>query len=604
MKELSHVEVDRLVITLVTSLLYFPMIYLYYGVENFNLGHLFLFLGSAVTSFILFHKTIYEMMIKKMVFALILSVFWLISSVKDILSATDFSILGFIIGLCFYTILFYLVLNFFCRPYERYKKGRQGLKKTSIHMNYYVLLFLVIEGVWFVYWLAFRPGIFTSDSLDQFGQALELRPLNSWHPIIHTLSLRVTYTLFSTTNAYFFITMTSTVLFIVFVLNRLNKLGLPYVVSTLIALFYAFYPINGFYMNTFWKDVPYSVLMLVYTYLVFEMFDTNGKKLKNITYLISFSLVTLLLLEFRKNSLLIVLLLGIVMLWHYKKQWKRLVLVFFVPLLCHSIIQGPVYQHLGFIKSPKSEALAVPMQQIAATYTLNGYIPTESKAFFNKILPEEEWSTNYDEVTVNPLKFSDNFDKEFVEDNMGAFLKHWAKTLRFNFRTYVTAYLKQMRAFWQAGLPDDFRVYLINSWRFADTFSFDTDYEKYTEQFTDTQPYLSKSDFDKLVGSTNKRLDKTRDSNSKGLKNKFDYLADRINNQPKYFANPGFIVLLLLIGVFSAILTKRSILFLPIFVNYLTLLLAAPATDFRYLYSSAFTLPIILFMLKIEKKCE
>lgn len=603
-KQVSMIE--KGLVALLTTVLSLPTFLLFYDFNIFSIGVLSLVIISAALTFFLVQDSAKKNIFKKVLASIPLTLFWMFTSVSDVIEKPHVGILAIIYAFSYFFIMFYLIVNYFTIQYV--------VKEKRFALVLPFVMFLIIEGVWLLYWLAYRPGIFTVDSSMQFNQGMGLTRYSAWHPPIHTLLLKMNYALFGTMNYYFLIFITLTALLIVFILYRLTKAGMPNIFFVLISLFYAFYPINGYYMNTFWKDIPYMVLLLVYTYLLFEISKSNGKILKNIPFVFSFTLLTFLVIEFRKNALLVMVVVSLMLIIKYRAYWKQLLFPIVLPLIGFMIIQGPVFNHYNVKKGPSTEALAVPMQQIGATYKY-GKIPLESKEFFDKMLPEEEWKEKYKELSVDPLKFSPKFNQEFAEENIGLFLKHWAKTLPANFDIYVEAYLKHTRALWQFNKPEDIYTYVISTTRFTNNPTFghslavevykpskenDNAYKHYLEEFEGETNLMSKEEYYAKIENIEQQLMKEQNTNNKKLFDYFNKNADVIRENTKYFANPGVVAILILLCSIILLLKKNFIIVLPVLINYFTLLIAAPATDFRYLYGSAFTLPILLVMLKVS----
>lgn len=113
------------------------------------------------------------------------------------------------------------------------------------------------------------------------------------------------------------------------------------------------------------------------------------------------------------------------------------------------VMLSAVFEHVNHINHMFKEAVAIPLQQIAATVCQNGEITDEQLEFIDQVMPIDFIQENYDPYTVDALKWGDTqLDNKFLNEHKGPFLNVWAQMLVPNFKTYVKAYLQETHWFW------------------------------------------------------------------------------------------------------------------------------------------------------------
>jgi len=143
----------------------------------------------------------------------------------------------------------------------------------------YIILFIPIP-IWLFYLLSVYPGILTPDSLDQWNQAITFN-FNNWHPIFHTLmnwSLIKIYNSPATICIAQILSLTLVNLYGYKVFTKSknnNKYGTFLLI--LITFFVTLNPINGYMINTLWKDIFFSISFLLLELIYVDIIINNTK---------------------------------------------------------------------------------------------------------------------------------------------------------------------------------------------------------------------------------------------------------------------------------------------------------------------------------------
>ena len=229
----------------------------------------------------------------------------------------------------------------------------------------------------------------------------------------------------------------------------LKRTGVPVWVRLLIALFYTLCPIFNLYKVTFLKDVPFSLLLMLWVPVLYETWATGGGNLKKPSVWIKVCLYLVLSLM-RGNGLYVSVFVLACMLLVARKMWKQILVYTLVLVMATSGI-GVVEDFLE-VRHLFKETVGVPLQQMAAVVCTDGELTEAQAEFIDQVLPLEFIREKYDPYNSVPLKWGGSpIDDDFLYEHKADFLKVWAELLVPNFRTYVKSYLQSTYGFWSLG---------------------------------------------------------------------------------------------------------------------------------------------------------
>ena len=310
--------------------------------------------------------------------------------------------------------------------------------------------FLMLLG-WLPYYLRFYPGCSSYDSYNIMMQALGKIELGDWHPVLYTLVLRlfmsagVAFNDYTAGNAAFTaFQMAGIAAGLSYAVCWLYRKGLRMFWIVITILLFAFVPMFGLLSITMWKDVPFSLLILLLSLQLYDIAQTRGEALLHIRGAVAFIAVGSGMALLRHNGLYILLAtVGILAVMLRRRILRAL------PALAGSValvllIQG-AYSLCGIAKSPFSESLSIPVQQIARTVVTGGTITDEQQQSLERFLDLEKPKT-YEPYLADNAKNS--LRQEYLNAHKGEFLKLWASLLPANFEEYVRAYGLQTYGYW------------------------------------------------------------------------------------------------------------------------------------------------------------
>lgn len=280
-----------------------------------------------------------------------------------------------------------------------------------------LLLYGIPLLVLFCYYIAYYPGAFSPDSMDQYGQAIS-NQYNDWHPVLHTLiafKLPLTISggwigsivlfqilLFSVSLGYCFQIINEYAGKTFTIVTMLFVLGNPLTCNI------AMYP---------WKDVSFAIGTLLLMTFSLQIFISKGNWMVSPLHMTAFIVVFVLTTIFRHNAILFTAPLLFAVLFQISP--KRVLLIASAIILLISAIKGPLYKALQ-VESPDKrqvETLGLPMTVIGAAVK---YAPEkmddEILRFAYSVAPAEIWDKYYSYGDFNSVKFLSETDLDVIEE--------------------------------------------------------------------------------------------------------------------------------------------------------------------------------------------
>jgi hypothetical protein len=234
---------------------------------------------------------------------------------------------------------------------------------------------LVFFSTTFIYWMAFFPAVMSYDSVAQWNQILSEK-FTDYHPAIHTITMWLITRIWQSPAI---ITFTQISFFSIAsgwgfsILQEDLKIP-PKITMTLCAL-YAISPVNGIWVVTLWKDIPYSIAILTLTLMLMKMLITQGQWLeKNWGGL---AIAALPVTFFRHNGLVVSFGLLVLLLLTYRKQYKYILAILLSLLLAWFVVKGSIYSFFEVAGIDNNDPTRVryamaPVASLVAAHVVNG----------------------------------------------------------------------------------------------------------------------------------------------------------------------------------------------------------------------------------------
>ena len=434
-------------------------------------------------------------------------------------------------------------------------------------------LFIVLTAffmiLWIPYLMTYWPGGIYSDTVDSIQTAMGNAEWDNHNPILYTFIWRLVFLVtgyFNGNGEYpglkFFTVfqMLLIALIMAYFISRCVRRGLHRAFVVLLIIYTAICPLYPFYGISLWKDTIFSIAMFAFSLFLFVTV-AGDEDMKTVDY-VWYGVLLLLVIFLRNNGLYIAAFTALITFFILRKQFRakaqRLGIISLAVIIASIIIQGPVYDSLGFNSIKKGESLGIPIQQTAYIIASGGVIEDEAYEVLDEIMPMYNWITLYDPVVADTIKFDPSFNRTYFNMRTGDFIKAYLTLIKDNPIPALKGYMLATMGFWDATKSSSI-AYICNT-HFGNATFFMTDYFEY---------YLGWS-FKKLV-------------------------------EPKHYLSSGLMVWFMLLTLVAALSKRRYRLVIPILPTiglWLTLMIATPVSfSFRYVYSIFLCIPLYILII-------
>lgn len=449
------------------------------------------------------------------------------------------------------------------------------MKKINKKMIILTLLFIITIINNLIYLIGTFPGNLTPDSVNQLTQIVTSSYSNA-HTPLSTLFYKIPYELFGNIEGMIFFQQIFFAIVSIYGLSVLLKYSKYKIIPIIMYVLFILFPTNGFMLTNMWKDIPYSISIMLLTVIVLQIFnDTNWLKKKRNIILFTFSIILVSLL--RHNGI-IVGLITLISLFVFNKNTKNNILVCIITIIAYVVTSFSLNGLFNVSNSQsKADIISIPLQQIAAVVSENGILEKEDKDIIEKIAPLETWKEKYNPYLSDNIKnITNDYLKKNVDITRADIIKTYINVVKNNFIIVSKAYLKQISIIWRLD-----------------------DYPKGALTYYSTEENILKAEKEILNPNIS---DFYKDTLASSKNNKVGTLI---------CWNPALIMYIVLALILIYVVKNKSakILFLlvPMMSNILSLMISIPAQDYRYLYPTTLASFIIVtfiidkFLLKNEK---
>ncbi|WP_132038509.1 DUF6020 family protein [Kineothrix alysoides] len=450
----------------------------------------------------------------------------------------------------------------------------------KINFKVFIISWICILCAYIPVWLAFYPGIASYDVNIQVKYVME-NHFSTHHPILHSILLGGLYKVGCVLEKpgmgidyYTLIQMIILSAVFAYAVAYLYASGLSKKLCICYAVFYGVFPINSILAVSATKDALFAVLVLLYVMNMLQLQEGELSK-KAIAGNI---IITVLMLLMRNNALYAWMVSMPVMLLIIKKNRKKFAVLQFCILILFFVFSQGLIALTGAEKSSPVEMLSVPAQQMARV----GYYHEEVKesSSLSRFIPEETIE-QYNPYLADNIKFYMN--SQNVRNNKKGFINEWITLGIEHPKEYIEAFLYNNIGFW------------------------------YINDLSHTDIYGDKEGFGYL---TDARL--SYDGNPIGKEHSYFPLLKQIYhncfvenqylNIPiiRLFFSPAFWWWLL---VFIAVIIyykgdRNYMLPIVFLIVYYVTLLFGPTCLIRYMYPIIVCIPVLLGMIRKERKEE
>lgn len=324
-------------------------------------------------------------------------------------------------------------------------------KKENI-FKYGIVSFLMNISCWSIWFIVLFPGTGMNDTINCIMSPTE--SANMQPPVFEAvvyygmkILMRIMNNSIVGYAIFTFIQMIIFSVILAWACTWLAKKQIKPIILYAIIIYNSLMPIVGNYSIAIIKDIWYSYAVLVCTLTIHDIL--NGKINEKIIWIL-FVLSAGGIFFLRSNGKIIVLFVIAIMI--YKEKIRKMLLCIGISfLILNSLVTYTVKQYNNSNVTMR-EASGVLFCQMASVVYYDGKMDDESCQFMDRLLPIEDWRTSYRLSFADTIKFNENFDNEYLNENKVEFIKTWFRLLKNNFKLYVKAYLYHTYGLWNIGI--------------------------------------------------------------------------------------------------------------------------------------------------------
>lgn len=302
------------------------------------------------------------------------------------------------------------------------------------------------------------PAIMTPDSLSQYRQIIGTQQYSDHHPWAHTMLFSFFYHIgyAITKDTYFgiaFYTVAQMLLVsfsVAYVWEVLYEMGLKKKYCAAGILLFVICPYNLVYSVTIWKDILFSVAVMVLSVTIFCLYEEmreggRGRTRDWIVYGISAFFMCML----RHNGLYAFLAAAVILMILFWKKWRILVPLSVGVLCACFVIKGPIMDAMEVTPGQFVYKLCIPLQQVCRIVAKELPMEAEEMELIEKIGDVSYIKENYNGACADPMTaWVEAGDQEYLIAHKGDYLKLWIRLgLRYP-EEYGQAFIEQTKGYW------------------------------------------------------------------------------------------------------------------------------------------------------------
>lgn len=292
-------------------------------------------------------------------------------------------------------------------------------KKTNIRKKSKPIIWITYSIpmilIWGLYLLIYWPGLISSDVFDQWNQMMHWN-VNDAHPAFHTFTLWFLSLPWRTPGLVAATQVIALGLLSGYGFSRIERLGIKKRIIWLCVTFMALIPANIMLVISLYKDIPFSIVMVAITFIIFLVVTSEGKWLFDWKNVALSGIVIALGGLYRHNGLPIGIFSLIILGVGYKKYAKSIIAILVISFLIWLGIRGPIYDlaHVNKAGVPSLPYFIFPY--LASHENAGTKLTVTESTFLNNALPNDGYKSYQCETTV-PIIFNSSLNRQFIENN-------------------------------------------------------------------------------------------------------------------------------------------------------------------------------------------
>jgi len=335
---------------------------------------------------------------------------------------------------------------------------------------YFFIFTVIIILAWIPYLMSYWPGGVYNDTFDSISIALGRQEWDNQNTVLYVLFWKLIFRLgeFVNQGDYGGLKLMTVVQPIIMItvaasfFSWLIRRGVKKWIAISGVLVFAFAPIFPFYGISLWKDTLFSVVIFLYSWLLYVIIndsllagdesDENKYRIKT-SHIIKLTVISILVVFGRNNGIYIVIVTSVFLILYMRKRlvksdFTKLLCSLIVVILSSIIIKGPVYSSIGIRQSAKVEQYGIPLQQVGYMISASASMSEKDRQIIEGIMPIEAWINLYNPIVVDTMKFDPLFNREYFNSHTGDFLKAYVHMVISNPVLAIKGYMLATLGFW------------------------------------------------------------------------------------------------------------------------------------------------------------
>lgn len=350
---------------------------------------------------------------------------------------------------CLVFLVSYLLLQFCKQKKITFRDSCAEQSAKKIWRTHFLLLALS----WGLCFLAYYPGVGMNDGLNVLaGRLSSANQFPIWYCVYVVLlgkigslfgSLQYAVALYSVMQLLVTASISACILTFVWCHSSSRSIHL------LSSAYYLLQPVLAIYSISMLKDTVFSSLLVLYGILLFSLCRREVSAESACTrrkVQLMFLLSSLLLSALRSNGVYVVVVCLAFFCFSGRSQ-KKLALITACLTVFFNFSGSLIMNHYE-VRHNISETFGIPIQQVSAVVAENGVISEDEETTLRHFIDPEDIRVLYNPGNADPIKWSDSFNRKYLNRHAGEFLSLWASLLPQNFSIYVRAYLQETYWFW------------------------------------------------------------------------------------------------------------------------------------------------------------
>lgn len=311
------------------------------------------------------------------------------------------------------------------------ESSEAGARQRILHAPLLYALPIALMGG--LYLLCFYPAIMTFDSLYQWQQTITGH-YTDWHPVLSTLLIGMARFFWDSPASMVLLQIIALSLVAGWGLKVMEELGAPRISVWMACLLFAISPLNGAFVVTIWKDIPYGIALLALTILVARIVTSDGQWLAGKLNCVVLGVVLTFCMLLRHNGIAAAFGTPILLLAGYRRYWRALLGALALCAAITVIFKGPVFYALKVKPAISEDGCSLRyygmMTQIAAHIAAQTPLTSKEREYLNRIKPlEPAWY--YHKYYDFPISQQNKFNWSVILEHPAQFLRCYAAlTLR------------------------------------------------------------------------------------------------------------------------------------------------------------------------------